>query len=147
MPARVVGDISVRYPVTAELPRRQSALVARPRFVNPDMQRDTCIMGVIHRRRCGAPIDGRDPASVTVGQQAHGFAAGFLGRDILDKLQTVQPNLAIDLNIFVRNIVGEGQCHPCPVHLRQRQQYSLATVQRPTQIDRGGAGVVQKSPR
>ena len=57
-------------PCLRELPGRQAgALVARPRLVDPDMDRDAGIVRLVDRRQRGAPVDGGEPAGVAMGER------------------------------------------------------------------------------
>jgi hypothetical protein len=71
------------------------------------MQRDARIVGVIHRRCRGTPINGGDPTGVAMGQQTHRIACGFARGDILDQLQPVKPDLAVNFDVFIRDLVGK----------------------------------------
>ena len=58
--AGIVGDHGVRHAVLAELPGgERSALVARPRLVDPDVDGDALVVRGIDRRGGGAAVDGR----------------------------------------------------------------------------------------
>ena len=73
-------DPILRHAVLGQLPRRQAgALVARPRLVDPDMDRHTLVMRQIDRRGGGADIDGGEPAGIAMGEDVHALA-GF-GRE------------------------------------------------------------------
>ena len=52
--------------------RQRGALVARTGFVDPDVQVDTTFAGDIDRRERRAPIHGRQPAGVAMGQDVDG---------------------------------------------------------------------------
>ena len=69
MPAGVVGNHGVRHAMPAEFPgSERRTLIARPGFVHPDMQVDPRVVRRVDWRKGGAPIDGRQPAGVAVGQ-------------------------------------------------------------------------------
>ena len=69
VPARVVDDHRVRDAVRAQLPRRQrGALVARPRLVDPDVNRDARVVRRVDTRQRRPPVDRRQPAGVAVGE-------------------------------------------------------------------------------
>jgi len=63
----IVDDDRVRDPVLAELPSgKAGALIARPRLVDPDMDWDAILMSTIDRGEGCTPIDGGEPAGITV---------------------------------------------------------------------------------
>ncbi len=68
MPARIVDDNGMRYPMLTELPRGQSALVARPRFVYPNMDGDSRVVRHVDGRQGGSPVDGCDPTGIAMGE-------------------------------------------------------------------------------
>ena len=107
MAAGVVGDHRVRHAVMAEFPGGQrSALIARPGLVDPDVDGEAAIMRQIDRRRRRAPIDGRKPAGVAMGQDIDGFAR-LLGRgDRFDQRQAVPADIPVDRDIFFGDFGG-----------------------------------------
>ena len=68
--AGVVRDHGMRDAVLPELPRGEArALVARPRLVDPHVDREAALVRGVDRRERGAPIDRGEPARVAVGEQ------------------------------------------------------------------------------
>ncbi len=86
MAAGVVGDDGVRHAVLAEFERGQRrALIARSRLVDEDVHRHAAIMRHVDRRRRRAPIDGRQPSGVAMGQDVD--RASALAMDRFDQGQ------------------------------------------------------------
>ena len=80
MAAGIVGQDGVLDAMAAQLEGgERSALVARPRLVHPDMQRNARIMRQIDRRQRGAVIHRRQPAGIAMGEDVDGLA-GLFGR-------------------------------------------------------------------
>ena len=140
MAADIVGDHRMRHAVLAELEGGQrGALVARPGLVDPDMDRDAGIVRGVDRRGGGAPIDGRQPTGVAMGENIDRRAA--LGRrELGDESGAVAADGAADLDIVVadRRRVGIGGGPSFAVG--QGRENAAHFVERPAQIDRRGAG-------
>ena len=65
--ASVVNDDRVRHAVLAKLPGGQAGtLVAGPGLVNPNVDRDACIVRFVDWCQRRTPIDGREPTGVAV---------------------------------------------------------------------------------
>ena len=139
MAAGVVGDHGVRHAVLAELPGGQrGALVARPRLVDPDMDGDARVVRQIDRRGRGAPIDGREPAGVAMGQHVDALAGLLLAprspRSARGRagrcawlIATSSSAISPARRIGGRDAFGGGSGRSTAPHL----------VERPSQVDRG----------
>src|SRR5690242_784035 len=89
----------------AELPRRQAGtLVARPRFVDPDMDRQAGLVRLVDRRKRGAPIDGGEPAGIAMGEGVEALAVARLERT--DQRQAILADAPADLHILVADLGG-----------------------------------------
>src|SRR5439155_10462953 len=106
--AGVVGNHGVRHAVLAELPGGQAGpLIAGPRFVNPDMDRDAGIVRLVDRRQCRAPVDGGEPAGVAVGEGVDALAARLEAADLAEAMLADAPaDLDILVADFGRALVG-----------------------------------------
>ena len=105
VPARIVGDEAVRNAVLQKLERRQRrALIARPRFVDPDVRPNSRIVRLIDRRCRRSPIDARKPAGIAVRQDVDGPAAFFLGRSLRSARSPLTPMLPARLDIVFRQL-------------------------------------------
>ena len=75
MAAGIVDDQRVRHAVAGHLPGGElGTLVARPRLVDIDVDRNAGFRRQIDRRGRGAVVDGRQPAGVAVGQDVDRLA-------------------------------------------------------------------------
>ena len=92
MPARVVDDDGMRHAMLVQFPRgERRALVARPRFIDPDVDPASRIMRHENRRERRAPIDAREPARIAMSENVElanpvrlsspEFRGKFQGRD------------------------------------------------------------------
>ena len=69
MAAGVVDDHRVGHAVLAELEGgERRALVARPRLVDEDVQRNAAVVRHVDRRRRRTPVDGGEPTGVAMGE-------------------------------------------------------------------------------
>src|SRR5204862_5611519 len=85
-----------------ELPRGQAgALVARPRLVDPDVDRDAGVVRLVDRRQGGAPVDRRQPARVAMGEGVDAVAAR---RHTPDLGEPVLADAAANLGILVADL-------------------------------------------
>ena len=121
----------------------RGALIARARFVDPDMQRNACVMRHVDRRERGAPIDAGEPAGIAMGEDVERCRLLFRGR------------FAEDFEAVLADACGRSR------HLRRRWRRLRArraarafvarliahriahALQRPAQIDRRGARLEQ----
>src|SRR4029077_8412012 len=100
--AGIVSDHGVRHAVLAEFPGRQAgALVARPRLVDPDMDRQTGIVRLVDRRQRRAPVDGGEPACIAVGEGIEAWAARLEPADLAQAMLADAP---ADLDILVADL-------------------------------------------
>ena len=138
--AGVVGDHGVGHAVLAEFPGRQrGALVARAGFVDPDMDGDAGIVGLVDRRERGAPIDGGEPAGVAMGQDVDRARRWRPACDQRQPVSTDAPRSAATSSsaIAAASRVGGARRRSSAVRVAEPGR---ASVERPAQIDRGGAG-------
>ena len=78
MPAGIVRDHGMRHAVAAEFPRgERGALIARPCFIDIDVNGNACVMRGVDRGGGGTDIDSRQPARVAMGENVDRLA-GFL---------------------------------------------------------------------
>ena len=90
----VVDDHGVRHAVLEKLPGGEAgALVARTGLVHPDVQVHAALEGGEDRAERGAPVDGRQPAGVAVGEDVQA-ASGLLGRRFQDRRPVAADGLA-----------------------------------------------------
>ena len=142
----IVHDKVMADAVAVQLPACQlRALIAGAGFVDEDMDVDPLLDRVVDGRGGGAPIDGRGPAGVAMGQHVDTPAALLLC-DLADDLQPVQPDLAVDLHILVANLGGAAIGGLGAGLGRKRLQDARHLIQRPFQVDRGRPGFVQHLP-
>ncbi len=137
MTAGIVRDHRMRHAVPAELPRgERRALIARPRFVGIDMQRDALVMREIDGRRRRAPVHRCQPAGVAMGQHVDALA-GFLARgDVLDQPQTVLADRAVNGDILIANLGGAFLGNSQPLAARPVAHRRHHLIERPFQVDR-----------
>ena len=110
MAAGVIDDDRMGDTVLAEFPRRQcSALVARPRLVDPDMHGDAGIMRLVDGRGGGAPVDGREPAGIAMGENIDRLAGGLARRRGADEGEAVIADRRTERDILVCDASGAGQ--------------------------------------
>ena len=107
MPADIVGDDGMRDAVLTKLERgERGALIARPRFVDEDMDRNSPVMRRIDRRCRGAEIDGREPSGIAMGQDVDALAWRLACRNRLDQGQPMQSDRLVDGDILVADRSG-----------------------------------------
>ncbi len=101
----VIGNNGMRNPVTPELPCRQARpLIARTGFVDPNMNRQTVIEGLVNGGKRGSPVDRRQPTGIAVGQQVDRLAAAFPFPDIDDQFLPVIADGRTGRDIVVTNL-------------------------------------------
>ena len=132
----------VRHAVLVEFPRgERRALVARPRFIDPDMDGQPGIVGHENRRERRAPIDAGEPAGVAMGEDvelAHAWR-GFFRQNFAENFEAVTADGFVDRDILVAQLGGAFA-------RRRSRRFSggklrdrgLHLVERPVQIDRRG---------
>ena len=117
-----------------------SALVARPRLVDPDMDRQPGIVRGVDRRQRRAPVDGGQPAGVAVGQHLQALAARLQAADFRQAMLADAP---ADLDVFVADLGGAPVGRLAPPGRRQRSQQGTQVVERPAQVHRRRPGLQQ----
>src|SRR5205085_11744163 len=101
--AGIVGDHGVADPVLPELPGRQrSALVARPRLVDPHMERDTLVVRNVDWRQSSAEVDGGQPAGVAV--RKHLDRPLLLRGNRADELGAMAADSSVDGDILIADL-------------------------------------------
>ena len=102
VPPSIVDDYMMGDAMGAKLPGSQrSALVTGAGFVHPNMHRNTSIMGFVDGGQGCAPVHGRDPSGITVGQDVDG-GTGWLGiRNGLNDRQAMAAYGRIDRDVFL----------------------------------------------
>ena len=136
MAAGVIDDVLMRHAMAGQFPGGQGALIAGASLVDPNMQRDAGVGGLINRAGGGAPIDGGDPAGVTMGQDAHRFAGRLGVRDFSDQAEAMFADPTVDGDILIGDFIGQGSGRRRPRGRRQIDQRGVAAVECPFQIDR-----------
>ncbi len=137
--AGIVGDHGMRHAVAAEFIGRQGrALVAGPRLVDPDMDRDAGVVRDIDRGQRRTPVDGGKPARIAVGQDVDRMTGRFSRRDRADQRQAVLADGAAERHVLVadQRRLGIGGLRARP-GLQPRQPAAHAR-QRPVQVHGGG---------
>src|SRR3977135_1416171 len=105
MAAGVVRDDGVRHAVLAEFPRRElRSLAARPRFVHPDVDRNSGVVRGVDRRGGRTVIDEGEPAGVAMREDVDRGAAFFLAQ-AADQLEAVLADAPAIFRIFIRYFV------------------------------------------
>src|SRR4029077_15425461 len=82
------------------------ALIARPGFIDPDVDAKAAIMRQVDWCRSGAPIHGCKPAGVAVGENVDRLARLLGRRDRLDQSKPVSADLAVDADILLGDLAG-----------------------------------------
>ena len=131
--AGIVDDDRVRDAVLAELPGGEAgALVARPGLVDPDMDRDAVVMGAIDRRQRGAPIDGREPAGVAMGQDLDRRSVALAPPGLGDQPRAVLADRAVDRDIRFGDLAGPRQSRGKSAALRHARTATAASRPAPS---------------
>ena len=145
MAAGVVGDQRERHAVLAEFEGgERGALIARPRLVDIDMHRHAAVMGEIDRRRRGAPIDGREPAGVAMGQ--HVDRASACARCAASiSVKPASPMAQVELDVLLADFVGARERRLAARRRRQRRDDRAHVVERVAQVDGGRAAGVERA--
>ena len=147
MAAGIVDDQRMGNAVIVELPGGElGALVARPRFIDIDMNRNAFFAGKIDRRRRGSVIHGGEPAGIAMGEDIHRLAWLLARGDLLDDREAMLADGAVEQHVFLGD--GRGPAIGCFLSsgFRQAAQEAAHVIQGPFQIDGGGAGYVQGFP-
>ena len=85
-----------------------SALVARPRLVDPHMERHALLVGEVERRGGRAQIDGGEPAGIAMGEHVDGGAERLSRGDGLDQGEAMVADGAIDGDVLLADLCGAG---------------------------------------
>ena len=105
MPGVVIHDQGVWHAVLAQLKgRERSSLAAWSCFADPYMHIHACIMRLIYRSECHAPVHRRQPTCVAMRhdvQRSRGIC--FLSSDSAEQLQRVLADGTIRLDILIAN--------------------------------------------
>jgi len=149
MAARVVDDDGVGDSVFSELEGCQARpLVARPRFVHPDMDGEACVVGFVDGGEGCSPVDRREPAGVAMGEDLNG-RTGLRRGDLFQDRKSVVPDRRTARDIFVADRAGFDACSLSTLvrrTIRQRFDHALNAIDGPLEIDRGRA-CCQEFPR
>ena len=141
MAAGIVDDDRMGDAVLAEFPCRQrSALVARPRLVDPDMHGNAGIMRLVDGRGGGAPVDGREPAGIAMGENIDRLAGRLARRRGADEGEAVIADRRTERDILVGDASGAGQGCRRAFAGRQRHDEPAHPLERPGEIDGGRPG-------
>ena len=90
------------------------------------------------RREGGAPIDRRKPAGIAVCEDIHWSMWAGVGR-FGNKRQSMVADSAVGGHILVADFLGEHPGTVCALRFGAFQQQRKHSVERPAQVDRGGA--------
>ena len=138
MAAGVIDDDRMGDAVLAEFPRRQgSALVARPRLVDPDMHGNAGVMRLVDGRGGGAPVDGREPAGIAMGENIDGLAGGLARRRGPDEGEAMIADRRAERDILLGDASGAGKGCRRAFAGRQRHDEPTHPFERPGEIDGG----------
>ena len=130
--------------VPAELPGGQRGpLVARPRFIDPHMQRHPLVVAQVDGRGCRAPVHGGEPAGVAVGEHVDGCAASLVSGDLFQDGKTVATDGPVGLHILIANCPSQPISARPALAFGKRFQHRQDAVERPAKIDRGRPRAVQ----
>ena len=139
--AGVVGDDSVGYAVIEQLPSGEAgALVTRPSFIDPDMDRDAGVMCGVQRSGCGADVDGGEPAGVAMCEHVDACAGRLACGDGPDEWQAGDRDTAVEGDVFIAQVDGELARRGRACAGGEGGDVGAHAVQRPAQIDGGRAG-------
>ena len=109
MAAGIVHDQGVGNLLLAKFEGCQGcALVARPGFVDEDMDGNSGGLRLVDRRGRRAPVDGGEPAGVAMGEDAHRRAAALFGKSA-DQGEAVFADRLVAGDIFFGEMPGEGE--------------------------------------
>jgi hypothetical protein len=109
MTARIVGNDRVGNPVAAKLEgRKGSTLIARPRLVDPHMNRKAFVVRLVNRRQGGAPIYGGEPPRIAVCENVQALTCLLLGEQALEHANAVQADQAIGVDVLVGHTCSAG---------------------------------------
>jgi hypothetical protein len=130
----------MRDAVLAELPGGQAcALIARPRFVDPDMEWDAVVMSAIDGRQRRAPVDSSEPAGIAVCQNLDPRSRRFLPPYFGDQRGAMLTDRTADRDIRLCDFAGAAQGRGKPVALWYFDQRPLHFRECPAQIHCGRA--------
>ena len=133
MAAGIVDDQRMGNAVVVKLPGGElGALVARPRFIDIDMNRNAFFAGQIDRRRRGAVIHGGEPAGIAMGEDIHRLARLLARGNLLDDCKAMLADGAVEQHVFLGDCrgpahrllpvfwlpagrAGSRACHPGPI--------------------------------
>ena len=142
MPARIVRDHRMRNAMRAEfIGCERCALIARARFVDPDMHGNTGIMRHIDGCQRRAPIDTGQPARIAMGENIDLILACF--KHLADQRQPGLADCMAHSHILVANRRSPLPRRVKPFSRLKRSQNRPHIIQRPAQIDRCRARLEQ----
>src|SRR4029079_11724937 len=137
MSAGIVGDDGMRHAMSTELKRgERGALIARPRLVHPDMDRDAGIVRAVDGRERRAPIDTSKPAGVAMGEDIDARALLLFGMRF-DDAKSALTDLAAGFHIRIADLGGTGVSRGDARLARLVAQGGAHLIERPAEIDSG----------
>ena len=104
-------------------------------------------MSLVDRRRGRAPVHGRKPARVAMGQDIHGLAARLPQGGSLDQRQAVITDRLANRSILIRDLRRASIGSPNPLGTRNIAKRCQYLIEGPAQIDRGRSGREQSPAR
>ena len=108
MAAGIVNNHRMRHTMLGQFPRGKTGpLVAGARLINPDMDRNTGIMGRINRGRGGTIVDKCQPTRIAVGQNINRAFSTFSFKNILKHGETVLPDSTAEVDILIGHTAGK----------------------------------------
>ena len=132
MATGIVDNHRMGDAVLTELPGGQAgALIARPRLVDPDMERDAVVMSAIDRGKRGAPIDGGEPTGIAMRQNVDPRAGTLAPPDLGDQRGAVFTDCAIYRNVRVGDLLGPRDSRGKPAVFRDLDQRPSHLRERP----------------
>src|SRR5579883_3055067 len=145
MAAGIVDDNCMRHTMLAKLPSRErGALIARPRFINPNMQSDSFVMRHVNWRGGGAPVHRCEPPRIAMCQNIES-AALLAGCCSFDQGKPISADRTAEFYILLRDGSGMSETGPAAFSWGHGQKMLPHGLNRPPQIDggrpRGGENV------
>ena len=139
MAADIVHHDRVRHAMVTKFPGgERGSLVARACLVDIDVNPDARVMRLVDRRGRRAPIDSCQPARIAMGENVDRRATLARG-DLADQREPVVADGRTDRDILFRQLAGQSPGLLRPLGCGQRREGQAQPLQRPAQVDGGGA--------
>ena len=115
----------------------RGALVAWPRLIHPDMNRDLSVVRLVDRGQRRAPIDSGEPARVAMGEHVH--AAALTRGDVCDHGLPMMADQAAGFDILIRHLRGFRVGRRRALRRLNPAERLLHLTQRPVEIHGSGS--------